>query len=97
MALIICPECGKEFSDKAPACPNCGFPTNELLETAPSEEPTPSDNSDSLANGLVSKAIGAVQTTIENNKKAPKATKQIGPVQIDETHRLFRINGAISY
>lgn len=27
MALIICSECGKEFSDKAPACPNCGCPT----------------------------------------------------------------------
>ena len=29
MALIICPECGKEFSDKASACPNCGCPTSE--------------------------------------------------------------------
>lgn len=26
MALIKCPECGKEVSDKAAACPNCGFP-----------------------------------------------------------------------
>lgn len=24
MALIKCPECGKEVSDKAPSCPNCG-------------------------------------------------------------------------
>lgn len=24
MALIKCPECGKEISDKAAACPNCG-------------------------------------------------------------------------
>tara|TARA_Y100000588_G_scaffold146483_1_gene160315 strand:- start:2649 stop:3005 length:357 start_codon:yes stop_codon:yes gene_type:complete len=24
MALIDCPECGKEISDKAPSCPNCG-------------------------------------------------------------------------
>ncbi len=30
MALIRCPECGKEFSDKAVACPNCGFPTNQI-------------------------------------------------------------------
>ncbi len=29
MALIKCPECGKEFSDKAQACPNCGCPTAE--------------------------------------------------------------------
>ena len=26
MALIKCPECGKEFSDKANACPNCACP-----------------------------------------------------------------------
>jgi len=26
MALINCPECNKEISDKAPACPGCGSP-----------------------------------------------------------------------
>lgn len=26
MALIKCPECGKEISDKAKVCPNCGIP-----------------------------------------------------------------------
>ncbi len=26
MAIIICPECGKEISDKVTTCPNCGFP-----------------------------------------------------------------------
>ncbi len=26
MALINCAECGKEISDKATACPNCGYP-----------------------------------------------------------------------
>ena len=26
MALIKCPECGKEISDKASSCPNCGCP-----------------------------------------------------------------------
>lgn len=27
MALITCPECGKEYSNLAAACPNCGCPT----------------------------------------------------------------------
>ena len=26
--LIKCPECGKDVSDKAPACIHCGFPLN---------------------------------------------------------------------
>lgn len=30
MALITCPECGKEVSDKASSCPNCGSPIEPL-------------------------------------------------------------------
>ena len=26
MALVKCPECGKEVSDKATTCPNCAYP-----------------------------------------------------------------------
>ena len=29
MALIKCKECGKEISDKAKSCPNCGNPIND--------------------------------------------------------------------
>ena len=25
MAMIKCPECGKDISDSAPVCPNCGY------------------------------------------------------------------------
>lgn len=32
MALIKCPECGKEISDKAAACPNCGAPITQQSE-----------------------------------------------------------------
>lgn len=30
MALINCPECGKEISDKATSCPLCGYPISQL-------------------------------------------------------------------
>lgn len=33
MALINCPECGKEVSDKAKACPNCAYPIAKLKES----------------------------------------------------------------
>lgn len=33
MAIIVCTECGKEFSNKAPACPECGCPT-AAIQTA---------------------------------------------------------------
>ena len=41
MALIKCPECGKEISDKAPACIHCGYPLNPV----PTSSPTPSSSS----------------------------------------------------
>lgn len=31
MALIKCKECGKEISDKAKTCINCGCPLNEKI------------------------------------------------------------------
>ena len=38
MALIKCTECGKEFSDRAAACPNCGCPTDIILEDIEKEK-----------------------------------------------------------
>ena len=42
MAMIKCPECGKEFSDKAAACPNCGCPISEVKKnpSTPAEKET---------------------------------------------------------
>lgn len=33
MALINCPECEKEISDKVKFCPNCGYPFESENET----------------------------------------------------------------
>ena len=30
MALIKCPDCGKEVSDKANACIHCGYPIEDM-------------------------------------------------------------------
>ena len=32
MALIVCPECGKNISDKASACPHCGLPAGFFVK-----------------------------------------------------------------
>ena len=36
MALINCPECGKQISDKAPVCIHCGYPiqTEQTVSTS---------------------------------------------------------------
>ena len=36
MALIKCPECGKEISSSAASCPNCGYPIRGPLPKAAS-------------------------------------------------------------
>ena len=33
MALIKCPECGREISDQAVSCPHCGFPLSKIKES----------------------------------------------------------------
>lgn len=38
MALIICTECGKKFSDKAACCPECGCPTEVVMKESNSKE-----------------------------------------------------------
>ena len=30
--LIKCPECGREISDNAEVCPNCGYPVKMVCE-----------------------------------------------------------------
>jgi RNA polymerase subunit RPABC4/transcription elongation factor Spt4 len=41
MALINCPECNKEVSDKADMCPNCGYPINGSIKMQPLPEARP--------------------------------------------------------
>lgn len=31
MALIECPECGRDVSDQAAACPHCGYPLRQAM------------------------------------------------------------------
>jgi membrane protein YdbS with pleckstrin-like domain len=39
MALVNCPECGREVSSAAPTCPSCGFPVAaQLAEPAPAHD-----------------------------------------------------------
>jgi ribosomal protein L7/L12 len=37
MALIRCPECSNEISDKAVSCPKCGYPLHSVSSAQPLE------------------------------------------------------------
>lgn len=34
MALVKCPDCGRDISDQAPACPHCGRPATSTAQTS---------------------------------------------------------------
>lgn len=53
MALMHCPECNKEVSDKAKACPNCGYPISLTDENS-------SKNSNLGEGNLVRKEAGII-------------------------------------
>jgi hypothetical protein len=40
MPLRQCPECGREISDRASSCPQCGSPTSPPIVTPPTPPPT---------------------------------------------------------
>ena len=37
MAIISCPECGQQISDRAVSCPNCGCPISATTAVAPQQ------------------------------------------------------------
>lgn len=55
MSLIKCPECGREISDQATACPQCGFPLSKpesaAAAPAPPTETEPKSAAKSSAKG----------------------------------------------
>jgi ribosomal protein L7/L12 len=58
MALIKCPECSNEVSDKAIACPKCGFP----LQPASQPQPLDADLQARVKQTLVNKGpIAAIK------------------------------------
>lgn len=58
MALINCAECGKEFSDKATACPNCGCPIT--VESTTEEQATPISGKENKGNKEKSYLLRAI-------------------------------------
>jgi hypothetical protein len=44
MALIYCPDCGKEVSDSASNCPNCAYPLSRLKNKVVSNTPIYKNN-----------------------------------------------------
>lgn len=67
MALIYCPDCNREVSDKADKCPNCAYPIHTLNKTNPSPVSPSLNQSKDLALILLqqkNKGLGFVLTLL---------------------------------
>lgn len=78
MALIKCPECGKEISDKATACPNCGYPIDgkpiepvEPAEPVAEVDPVATDLAENTAEAESCAEEKKVPNTDEENSTSP--------------------------
>lgn len=73
--LINCPECGKQVSDKAPTCPNCGFPLNSISsnETTNGTEDTQSVQPESVTE---KQKDGSSDEAQDNNRLPDTQTKK---------------------
>ena len=45
MALIKCPECGKDISDKSPACIHCGYPLDLMAKSSSTNQTNKTEKS----------------------------------------------------
>jgi hypothetical protein len=58
MALINCKECGKEVSDKATACPNCGAPIDNYITATKDVKGSTSSEPPKTYTGFISLVLG---------------------------------------
>lgn len=96
MALIKCSECGKDFSDRAAACPNCGCPIEYSTQDTTGHikniigeavEDSALDTLASFATSVATSAAGSISQAM--------SYKRVGPITIDQRNRLFQIHGKI--
>jgi len=84
MALLPCPECKKEVSDKAPACPHCGFPLQSPPRAA-SATSAPGAARRSLVGGAVLVAVlAAVGTALALRQDSKDSYTRVEQYRADQ-------------
>lgn len=85
MALINCPECESEVSDKAKSCPKCGYPTADIIKnkaSCPECEAEIPDNVKTCPEcgyPIDSKTVNVTTTPTNKQVSEPQANKLVPP------------------
>lgn len=91
MALVACTECGREISDKAGACPQCGAPVRAAQFTPPAPPPvvpySPPGAGAATGTGPKNRAIAVVLALVLGSLGAHKF--YLGSVGLGVVYLLF--------
>ncbi|MBQ0022159.1 MAG: zinc ribbon domain-containing protein [Prevotellaceae bacterium] len=95
MAIIKCPECNREVSDMANACPHCGFPIQQYLKSGRANKPIPNSatqatspkpqnaettaSSGSTASSSANASSSATASSSASNATSSETTAQAAP------------------
>lgn len=101
MALIKCPECDKEISDKSPACIHCGFPLGLLKkQTEPEVTKIKDDNIKKITvnnNAATSPNSYSLELLDYGNKKTPVALALKNTLKMKDIDALELVASAPCY
>ena len=86
MALIKCPECGKEISDKAPSCIHCGFPLTSI--STQSQDNTHQKGKSVKESICPSNIMYSMELLDYGNKKVQVATVLKNALRLKDTEAL---------
>lgn len=93
MALIKCPECGKEISDTAENCPNCGYHFEKTKFCKFCGEKIPVDSVVCPKCGKQVEDLSSKQNVIINNSSsASSSASSASSAQSNDARMLKRIN-----
>lgn len=90
MALITCPECGKEISASATTCPNCGHPMKQINKAQPvkgNQQPKKKSHPVLIVIGVIIAIaiIGGAFGSSDDDDKVKDVTPKDNDQQVNQT------------
>ena len=81
MALIKCKECGKDVSDMATACPNCGYPIakDKEISTEKQENNIENEDNSNIEENITEDNTNSKESIYEDNKEEESIVKEEKP------------------
>ena len=80
MAIILCPECGKQISDRAAACPECGYP---ISTEAATQENIKEENTEIMQKNIINARRAKTKEAWNEVEKYYKLVEQADPDNIE--------------